>query len=259
MPGETAEILVQTKTRYRARFAASAGDIEAAQALRRVTFSKTGSGRDIDVFDDMFRHTLIENAETGALVATYRWCVFESVEAARAGYTAQSYDLAPLRAFAEPVLEMGRFCVAPGAMDPNIQRIAWGVLARIVDQARIGMIFGCTSFLGNDPRVYEHAFAHLRAHHLGPQVMRPGIKARETVAFPVAPPETKDRLVALKQLPPLLRSYLGMGGWVGDHAVIDRALHTLHVFTALETARIPPNRARALRHIAKETAATLTP
>ena len=48
-------------------------------------------------------------------------------------------------------------------------------------------------------------------------------------------------------LPPLLRTYLAMGGWVSDHAVIDRDLDTLHVFTAVEVARIPPARARALR------------
>jgi hypothetical protein len=38
-----------------------------------------------------------------------------------------------------------------------------------------------------------------------------------------------------------------LGGWVSDHAVIDPDLDTLHVFTAVEVARIPPARARALR------------
>ena len=41
-----------------------------------------------------------------------------------------------------------------------------------------------------------------------------------------------------------------MGGWVSDHAVIDARLNTLHVFTGLEIAAIPPARARALRAIA---------
>jgi hypothetical protein len=44
-----------------------------------------------------------------------------------------------------------------------------------------------------------------------------------------------------------LRSYLGLGGWVGDHAVIDRDLDTLHVFTCVEVDRIPPARAASLR------------
>ena len=48
-------------------------------------------------------------------------------------------------------------------------------------------------------------------------------------------------------LPPLLRSYLMLGGWVSDHAVIDQDLNTLHVFTGLEIAAVPPARARLLR------------
>lgn len=50
-----------------------------------------------------------------------------------------------------------------------------------------------------------------------------------------------------EQMPSLLRSYLAMGGWVGDHAVIDREMNTLHVFTGLEVAAIPAGRARVLR------------
>lgn len=49
---------------------------------------------------------------------------------------------------------------------------------------------------------------------------------------------------AMAELPPLLRTYLMMGGWVSDHAVVDRHLNTLHVFTGLEIRAIPPARAR---------------
>jgi putative hemolysin len=52
---------------------------------------------------------------------------------------------------------------------------------------------------------------------------------------------------AMATLPPLLRSYLMLGGWVSDHAVIDQDLNTLHVFTGLEIAAVPPARARLLR------------
>jgi len=48
-------------------------------------------------------------------------------------------------------------------------------------------------------------------------------------------------------MPPLLRSYLAMGGWVSDHAVIVNELNTLHVFTGVEIARMPAGRARLLR------------
>jgi putative hemolysin len=53
-------------------------------------------------------------------------------------------------------------------------------------------------------------------------------------------------------MPPLLRSYLAMGGWVSDHAVVDRDLGTLHVFTGLEIGAIPAARARQLRAVLRD-------
>ncbi len=52
-------------------------------------------------------------------------------------------------------------------------------------------------------------------------------------------------------MPPLLRSYLLMGGWVSDHAVVDRQMNTLHVFTGLEISAIPAARKRLLRAVAQ--------
>ena len=43
---------------------------------------------------------------------------------------------------------------------------------------------------------------------------------------------------------------LAMGGWVSDHAVIDRQMNTLHVFTGLEISAIPAARKRLLRAVA---------
>jgi L-ornithine Nalpha-acyltransferase len=70
------------------------------------------------------------------------------------------------------------------------------------------------------------------------------------VDFAAAAAEYDPRLAAA-QTPRLLRTYLMMGGWVSDHAVLDHDLDTLHVFTALDIAAIPPARARALRAVAR--------
>lgn len=78
---------------------------------------------------------------------------------------------------------------------------------------------------------------------------RPVERAAEVVRLTGLPPPADPR-AAMAALPPLLRTYLAMGGQVSDHAVIDRDLDTLHVFTAVEVDRVPPARARALRALA---------
>ena len=61
---------------------------------------------------------------------------------------------------------------------------------------------------------------------------------------------TPDAKTAMRKMPPLLRTYLVMGGWVSDHAVVDRQMNTLHVFTGLEIGAIPPARKKLLRAVA---------
>ena len=95
---------------------------------------------------------------------------------------------------------------------------------------------------------YADAFALLKEKHIAPKRWLPRVKApkvfRFARAFRLRRPDMK---LALRHMPPLLRTYLVMGGWVSDHAVIDNELNTLHVFTGVEIARVPKGRAKVLR------------
>jgi L-ornithine Nalpha-acyltransferase len=241
--------------RYTARLAATPADHAAAQSLRYQCFvgdrGPVGpfAGRDTDRFDAACLHMLIEEVGTGALVCTYRLLPLKSGHDIHQSYAAQFYDLDRLSAFDAPMMELGRFCTAPDrAPDTDLLRMAWGAMARVVDGHGVQMLFGCASFAGADPARHAAALQSLAAHHLGPADLRPGLQAPETVDF-AAFPNGYDPRLAAAQTPRLLRTYLMMGGWVSDHAVLDRALDTLHVFTALDIAAIPPARARALRAV----------
>ncbi|MGV8952935.1 MAG: hypothetical protein ACOH2M_17690, partial [Cypionkella sp.] len=97
------------------------------------------------------------------------------------------------------------------------------------------------------------ALRWLAARNLAPDEWRPEAGTSPHVDFSRDLADlVPDLKTAMAQMPPLLRSYLAMGGWVSDHAVLDRDLDTLHVFTAVEIAKIPASRARALREIAGE-------
>ena len=159
-------------------------------------------------------------------------------------------SLDALKSYDKPMVEMGRFCTAPGVNDPDVLRVAWGAVARLVDQQGVELLFGCSSFHGTDAETYADAFAMLKERHLAPKRWLPRIKAPNVFRFAQRLRRKPDRKTALRTMPPLLRSYLTMGGWVSDHAVVDRDLNTLHVFTGLEIRAIPPARVRALRAVA---------
>ncbi|WP_235008600.1 GNAT family N-acetyltransferase [Candidatus Halocynthiibacter alkanivorans] len=281
-------MLLLRKGRYQARLAESPADIDAAQRLRHLAFvagrsteghseghsegrtekhterhtenhsagcssdqaAVRADGRDADRFDALCKHVLVKDVATGALVCCFRLLPLASGADISQSYSAQFYNLSKLAAFPGPMLEMGRFCIHPAWFDPDIMRLAWLALTRFVDEAGVALLFGCSSFQGTDAGTCADAFAWLRARHLAPESQAPGIKASEVVPFPPQEGNEPDLRRAMAQIPPLLRSYLMMGGWVSDHAVVDRQLNTLHVFTGLEIKTIPPARARLLRSAA---------
>lgn len=231
-----------TKGRYGVRVATSGADVRACQALRHRCFFG-GPGRDADRFDGLCSHVMI--AGDAGLVGTFRVMLLRDGADIGQTYAAQSYDLGGLAAFGAPMLEMGRFCIDPAAHGADILRLAWGALAQIVDDHGVALMFGCSSFEGVDPAPYGAAFGMLAARFQAPRRWAPAVAAPEVVTL-----QSAQTAGALAQMPPLLRTYLSMGGWVSDHAVVDRHMQTLHVFTGLEIARIPPVRAAALRALA---------
>lgn len=235
---------VITQGRYRARQAHSEADHAAVFDLRARCFRAGADDR--DGFDPTCRHFLVEDIATQKVLGTCRMSVFETGQDIHQSYSAQYYDLAPLSGIQRPMAELGRFCVDPNQKDPDILRLAWGMLAGVFESHKVALLFGCSSFRGCNPNAFATIFQRLRLKHLAPAKWRPGVKSRHAVKFKDISSDAKH---PQGKVPQLLRSYLSMGGWVSDHAVIDRDLGTLHVFTGLEIDKIPPARARSLRQV----------
>ncbi|MDF1872619.1 GNAT family N-acyltransferase [Vannielia sp.] len=241
-----------TKGRYRVRQAQSRADMAAVMALRGLTFRGDAGADDSDAFDTRAMHVIIEDmraeGEAARLACAFRLLRLSGGGDIAQGYTAQFYDTAPLASYPGPMLEMGRFCIDPAARgDPHVLRTAWVGMTDLIDSQGISFLFGCSSFHGTDPAEHFDALALLRDSYTAPSALRPAPKAPQTHPFTALPDRAPDKRTALLTMPPLLRSFLLLGGWVSDHAVVDDDLGTLHVFTGLEIQSVPPARARALR------------
>ena len=233
--------------RYSVRTAETRADIRAAQALRAHCFG-LGAGADCDAFDDICTHLLIHRSADGALVCCFRMLPLTGAEISRS-YSAQYYELSALEAYDGKMVEMGRFCVHPEVTDPDILRVAWGAMTAFVDDNGVELLFGCSSFAGTETAQYLDAFAMLKARHLAPKRWLPRVKAPKVFRYAARLRRKPDARKAMLRMPPLLRTYLLMGGWVSDHAVVDDQMNTLHVFTGVEIGAIPPARKRLLRAV----------
>ena len=236
--------------RYRVRIAQTHQDVRAAQELRAIAFSGRDDEGDVDRdgFDEICTHILVEERGGGRPVCCFRMMPLAGGAEIERSYSAQFYELSALGSFEGPMVEMGRFCIHPDRTDPDILRVAWGAMTRYVDDHGVEMLFGCSSFEGTEAERYFDAFAMLKDRYLAPRRWLPRVKAPAVFRFAQKLRRRKpDVRLAMRCMPPLLRSYLMMGGWVSDHAVVDRQMNTLHVFTGLEVRAIPASRKRLLR------------
>jgi L-ornithine Nalpha-acyltransferase len=232
----------------RARLATSANDIDAAQALRyRVFYEGLGARplsemlrrrRDMDRFDDDCDHLLVldqSRGGTGLVVGTYR--LLRRQAAARLGgfYSADEYDLAPLLAQPGEILELGRSCVDPTYRQRAVMQLLWSGIAAYVFHHEIALMFGCASLRGTDPDALAAPLSYLHHYHLAPPSLRPRALSHRYVDMCRLMIDAFDPGLAQAALPPLIKGYLRLGGFVGDGAVIDEQFNTTDVCVCVKT------------------------
>jgi len=230
------------------RLAQTEADIDAAQALRyRVFYEEMGAQptadmaarkRDFDPFDTLCDHLLVIDHSKGgdaAVVGTYRLIRRLAAEKYGHFYSADEYDISPIAAYPGEILELGRSCVDMAARTRSAMQLLWRGIAAYVFHYEIALMFGCASLSGTDPDALALPLSYLYHHHLAPPALRPrAVPARYTDMRRLAP-DAIDTALALAELPPLLKGYLRLGGFVGDGAVIDRQFNTTDVCIVVKT------------------------
>jgi putative hemolysin len=237
---------------HEVRLAATEAEIEAGLALRyRVFYEEMGarpsdgvreSGLDQDRFDAVADHLLVLDHARGpgpqAVVGTYR--LIRRPAAAHVGgfYSATEYDIAPILAVPGEILELGRSCVSADYRTRPTMQLLWRGIAAYVFHHGIDLMFGCASLPGTDADRLALPLSYLAAHHMAPAGLRPRARPELYVPMQRLPEAAIDQRAALQELPPLIKGYLRLGGWVGDGAVIDHQFNTTDVCVVVKTDQV---------------------
>lgn len=235
------------------RLAESASEIEASQRLRyrvfveemaaEATAARRDSGREFDAYDEFCEHLLVfdldrcesEDGDAGGVVGTYRF--MRRAEAAAAGgfYTSGEYDIAKLERVEGEILEVGRSCIDTAYRDGATIQLLWKGISAYVFHYDVAFLFGCASLPSVEPDDLAVPLSFLYHNHLAPEDLRVRALPELYVDMNRIPAESIDRREAQKALPPLLKGYLRLGGFVGDGAVVDRDFGTTDVCLILKT------------------------
>lgn len=231
------------------RLAVSQDELDAVQALRyQVFYEEMGarpdaatmaSRRDSDEFDALADHLLVVDHDLGegpgSVVGTYR--LIREEAAARHGhfYSESEYDISVLKTFAGRKLELGRSCTARAYRNRSVMQLLWRGIAAYVFHYGIDLMFGCASLTGTDPDALAGELTYLATHHMAPEAIRPRALPSRYIEMRRAAPDAVSPKHALLRLPPLIKGYLRLGGFVGEGAVIDHQFNTTDISIVVQT------------------------
>lgn len=233
------------------RLAHSALDLQGAQRLRyRVFVEELGAGGALvdhanrlerDALDPHFDHLLLvdrsrDPATLDHVVGVYRLLPCERARALGRFYCDSEYDLAPLRALGRKMLELGRSCVDREYRRGAAMLHLWNGLADYVTSREIEILFGVASLPGTDVARHAEALSYLHHFHLAPPGLRVRALGGHYQPMDLMAPDQINPQAALAAIPPLIRAYLRLGGFVGDGAFVDHDFNTTDVCLIMDTS-----------------------
>lgn len=247
---------------FETRLARDAADLRAAQHLRyRVFVEELGGGGAMvdheqqleqDRFDPYFDHLLlIDHARPGGLeaqvVGVYRLLTGEAAEKVGQFYSADEYDLTKLTTSGRKLLELGRSCLHADYRGGAGMMLMWSALADYVTERGIELLFGTASFHGTDIEALAAPLSVLHTRHLAPEPLRVRARAEAFQPMDLVPEEKLDRVAAMRAVPPLIKGYLKLGGFIGEGAFVDHAFNTTDVCLILDTALLNEKQSKLFR------------
>ncbi|MCL4674722.1 MAG: GNAT family N-acetyltransferase [Pararhodobacter sp.] len=236
---------------YQVRLARDETDLKAAQRLRYAVFVEELGARGLrvdhgnrlehDALDPHFDHLVLVDRAVDPqtldhVVGVYRLLPQDRAETLGRFYSDAEYDLSPLRDSGRKLVELGRSCVRRDHRRGAAMLHLWNGLAEYVLSRGIEILFGVASFHGTDVDRHAVALSWLHAHHLAPPSLRVRAWPDQAQAMDRVPVDPGQRAAALAAIPPLIRAYLRLGGFVGEGAYIDRDFNTIDVCLIMDTA-----------------------
>ena len=241
-------------SRYRVKLAETEAERAGAQRLRyrvfveemgaRASAEERAARREWDDFDPFFDHLVLLSLDAGIVdpldrvVGAYRLLRSEVAAAGPGFYGAGEYDLTPIAASGRASVELGRSCVAREHRGGPGMHLLWNGLAAYVLERDIELLFGVASFHGTDPAPLAEALSYLHYEHLAPPDLRVRAHPERYLEMNLMARADIDPIRALRVIPPLIKAYLRLGGFVGEGAYVDEDFNTIDVCVVMDTVRM---------------------
>lgn len=233
---ESVRLLVSAPSQYASRLARSPEEIQAAQALRFQVFNlelnegladSYATGLDVDSFDAVCDHLIVEHVSSRQIVGTYRLQTGASAAKNLGYYCRQEFEMAVFEPVRNHVVELGRACVHRQHRNLYVLGLLWKGIADYARQHGCRYLIGCSSLTSQEPAVGASAYTELCRNHLvEPHWRTDPLPSHECPLDSV----TEDPM----SIPKLLRAYLTIGAKICGPPALDRQFKTIDFLTILD-------------------------
>jgi putative hemolysin len=233
---------------YRVRYASNERDLLALFRLRFLVFNLElhegledahKTGHDVDEFDPVCDHLMVEHTGTNLVVGTYRLQTGVKARNNLGYYSEREFNFAPYERLRDRVIELGRACTHPEHRSTDVLYLLWRGIAQYALQCGGRYLIGCSSLTSQDPAHGTAVYAALREN-----IVEPALRTEPQPGFAI-PLVWPDRPGS--NPPKLLRTYLAIGAKICGPPAIDLQFKTIDFLTLLDLETLHPRiRARFL-------------
>lgn len=243
--------------RYRLRLAETAEDREAACRLRFKVFnielgegleSSYNTGLDVDRFDAVCEHLLVEDKSSRRVVGTYRMQSGETAAQRLGYYSEQEFCLKPYEPLRAGILELGRASIDREHRTPEVLMLLWRGIAQYATDMGLRYLLGCSSLNSNNPAEGWQMYRQLenfrvpREFETAPTAAYAcPVEFQDADAQPTACqtdrliPNSSHATPAMQvKVPKLLKTYLAIGARIAAPPAWDREFRTIDFLTLLD-------------------------
>jgi putative hemolysin len=194
------------------------------------------NGYDIDRYDEVCDHLIVEERTTGDIIGTYRIQMGDVAGQNFGYYSEQEFDFNPFEEMRDQIVELGRACIHREHRSAEVLHLLWRGIARYALANGGRYMMGCCSLTSQDPEM-GHAVHRLLESYL----VEPDLRTLPTREFLL--PKSLEPAGEVRA-PKLLRAYLTIGAKICGPPAIDREFKTIDFLTLLDLQTLHPRVAR---------------
>jgi putative hemolysin len=254
---QSTEAAKARRPKYVVRLAQNAEEVRRAQRLRFEVFNlelneglveSHFAGLDVDFFDNVCDHLIVEHVATDEIVGTYRLQTGVRAAANIGYYSEREFDFTPYESLRGEMIELGRACVHAEHRNLNVLRLLWRGIAIYAVERKARFLIGCSSLSSQDPSEGAAMYRQLQSH-LAEPILRTHPKPELSVvaegddlglwrgAGTYQPGATTLGTAGASSK--LLLAYLAIGAKVCGPPAIDREFGTIDFLTLLDLHSLP--------------------